>query len=346
MLRSTLLSAARPAALGSASRTSSLSTGRTLSTSASVLHKDSFTSTSPSSASPTSSGSTCSSKTATSSSNSSASDSTSTSQPAAATSTKPLVRESSTSPEELNSQPLPYLSFALGLPNPPTSAPASWREKRDRLISPEYRLASRKAIVKEATRGYFHDFHAIKSHGGKTWRAPPTLIRSDRSLWFPKISGTRLSDKSKVDTVAMFNNKVSIVALLGSKISEEHTKSFYHHTIHHLSPQSLHFQLVQINLQTNPLKNYLVSLFLSSLRSQIDPSFHHTYLLSNQDIELEKESIGFHNKHVGYTYLVDQKGRIRWAGCGFAEQAEMQALFNCTRVLLDRSRQGEEKSKK
>lgn len=205
-------------------------------------------------------------------------------------------------------------------------------------------MASRKSIVTQATRGYFHDFHAIKSHGGKTWRAPSTLIKDDRSLWFPRIQGTRLSDKRKTNTVDLFRNKISIVALLGSKISEEHTRSFYSDTLQHYKGHPK-FQLVQINLQTNPLKSYLVSLFLSSLRSQIHPSLQETYLLSGQNIELEQEAIGFHNKHVGYTYLVDEKGRIRWAGGAFAEQAEKNALRACTAVLLDRV-QDEGKRKK
>lgn len=196
-------------------------------------------------------------------------------------------------------------------------------------------MAARKAIVKEATRGYFHDFHAIKSHGGKTWRAPPTLIKDERALWFPRIEGTRLSDKAKCSTVELFHNKISIVALLGSKISEEHTKSFYAPSLAAFANHPK-FQLVQINLQSNPLKSYLVSLFTSSLRSQIDEQFHKTYLLSSQNIELEKDALGFHNKHVGYTYLIDHKGRIRWAGSAFAEEQEKTALKTCTGVLLDR----------
>ena len=33
--------------------------------------------------------------------------------------------------------------------------------------------------IKEATKGYYSDFHALKKFGGKTWIAPPTLIRED-----------------------------------------------------------------------------------------------------------------------------------------------------------------------
>lgn len=61
-----------------------------------------------------------------------------------------------------------------------------------------------------------------------------------------------------------------------------------------------------------------------------------TYLLSHQDISLEREAIRFDNKHVGYTYLVGPDGKIRWAGCGFAERQERQALAACTGVLLNR----------
>ncbi|CBQ73541.1 related to ATP10-F1F0 ATPase complex assembly protein [Sporisorium reilianum SRZ2] len=255
--------------------------------------------------------------------------------PSPSPSTKPLVRESSSSPEQLNTLPLPYLSFALGVPTPPTSSSATWSETRERLVSPEHRMASRKAIVKEATRGYFHDFHAIKSHGGKTWRAPTTLIKADRAMFFPKFTGTRLSDKAKTNTVDMLRNKISIIALLGSKISEEHTKSFYADTLAQFATHPK-FQLVQINLQSNPLKSYLVSLFLASLRSQVPEPLHPTYLLSSTNIELEKDALGLHNKHVGYTYLVDDAGRIRWAGGAFAEDAEKHALASCTAVLLDR----------
>lgn len=58
-------------------------------------------------------------------------------------------------------------------------------------------------------------------------------------------------------------------------------------------------------------------------------------------MELERDAMGLHNKHVGYTYLVGPDLKIRWAGCGFAEQDESRALLNCTGVLLRRIEEGE-----
>jgi len=116
---------------------------------------------------------------------------------------------------------------------------------------------------------------------------------------------------------------------------QEHTRSFYEAAYErfHTYP---HFQLVQINLQENSLKAYLISLFLSSLRSQVAPKLQSTYLLSQQSLDMVREPMGLHNKHVGYTYLVGPDGKIRWAGSAFAEPDEARTLVACTGVLLDR----------
>lgn len=231
------------------------------------------------------------------------------------------------------------------------------------------RMEKRKVIVQQATRGYFHDFHAMQSHGGKTWRAPSTLIRQDRARYFPNIQGTRLSDKATANTTDLFKGKVSLVSIMSSQVSEEHAKSFaeallplyypslsssasnqqppqqqQHGSSSGSSPRknSGHFQWVQLNLQENSLKAYLVGLFLSSLRKTIPEPLQPTYLLTNQNMEMEREDLGLSNKHVGYTFLVGPDFKIRWAGCAFAEREERDALVACAGVLVNRLK--EEKS--
>ncbi|WFD33798.1 U3 snoRNP protein [Malassezia cuniculi] len=234
-----------------------------------------------------------------------------------------------------NAQPLPYLTHPLGVDKRPTSKKLTFAERHPEWFDRDARMEDRRKIVKEATRGYFHDFHAMRAHGGKTWRAPSTMIRQDRALYFPDIKGTALSDSSTKHTTDLFHEKVSIVSILTSKVSEEHTRSFYTQAVERFASNA-NFQLVQINLQENALKAYLISLFLSSLRKQIPPKDQATYLLSSQNMDAVRENIGMENKHVGYTYLVGPDGKIRWAGCGFAESDEERALTACTAVLLDR----------
>ncbi|WFD26809.1 Mitochondrial ATPase complex subunit atp10 [Malassezia nana] len=246
-----------------------------------------------------------------------------------------------------NAEPLPFLSQPLGVTKRPTSEALSWSEKHAEWFNRDARLAKRRMIIKEATRGYFHDFHEIRSHGGKTWRSPTTMIRADvrtsllrqKALYFPDIAGTCLADKSKKHTADMLYDHVSIVAMLTSKVSEvrtiEHTRSFYEAAVTRFRTHP-RFQLVQINLQENSLKAYLLSLFVSSLRAHVPTDLQATYLLSHQNMDLVREDMGLHNKHVGYTYLVAPDGKIRWAGSAFAEPDEARALVACTGVLLDR----------
>ena len=45
------------------------------------------------------------------------------------------------------------------------------------------------------------------------------------------------------------------------------------------------FQLVQINLQDNLVKSWLVSLFTSGIKKQVPEALWSTYMISNQNME-------------------------------------------------------------
>ena len=42
------------------------------------------------------------------------------------------------------------------------------------------------------------------------------------------------------------------------------------------------------------------------------------------------------NSRIGYVYLVDQNLKIRWAGCADATEEEVEALFRCAVLLIQR----------
>lgn len=97
-----------------------------------------------------------------------------------------------------------------------------------------------------------------------------------------------------------------------------------------------HYQFIQINLQENLLKSFLVNLFANSLRNVVPPSLQANYLVSSQNMEYVREPLGMTNSKVGYVYLIDENLRIRWGGCADATAEESQALESCTGVLLKR----------
>ncbi|KAG9093070.1 Mitochondrial ATPase complex subunit atp10 [Ceratobasidium sp. UAMH 11750] len=105
--------------------------------------------------------------------------------PSASASKQPPNAQSSTpaaaeSPAD-KGLPLSFLSKPLGVADVPSATPKTWSESRDELLDRNKHLEKRRHLVKEVTRGYFHDFHKLKHHGGKMWIAPRVLIREDVS---------------------------------------------------------------------------------------------------------------------------------------------------------------------
>ncbi|GAA5983212.1 hypothetical protein JCM11641_006852 [Rhodosporidiobolus odoratus] len=240
--------------------------------------------------------------------------------------------------EEKNTKPAPYLSRALGVQKPPTKDKQTKEEWRRDFLSRERRLNERRHLVKQVSKGYFHDYNELRQKGGKAFIAPKTLIREDLSLYFPDVEGTSLATKKPVHTTDLFRGKVSLVAISSFRSSEEHINSFVRPALSDMKNEK-DFQYVYINLQENPLKSFLVSMFISSLRKTVPAEHHSTYLLSHQSLEYLREPMGMENQHVGYTFLVDWNKKIRWAGCGWATVDEEEALRRCSHVLVERFKQ-------
>ncbi|KAF8342767.1 ATP10 protein-domain-containing protein [Cantharellus anzutake] len=232
--------------------------------------------------------------------------------------------------------PLPSLSRPLGVKQRPSAHTNTWEELREDMMDQSKRMDQRRVLIQQATQGYFNDYHRLGDRQGKSWIGPKTLIKSEQALYFPNMEGTRLTPKEPVHTTSVLEGKVSLVAMLSTQASQEHVESFAIRTISE-NKDNPHFQYVQINLQENPLKSFIIALAARSLRKQIPEHLQSTYILSHQNMELFREPMGMENRHVGYVYLVDQDGKIRWAGCSHANPEEIQALAVCTDVLLKRA---------
>ncbi|GJE94841.1 ATPase assembly factor ATP10 [Phanerochaete sordida] len=227
---------------------------------------------------------------------------------------------------------LPFLPRPLGVRERPTTVHATWREE---MMDQDVRQARKEALIKEATKGYFADLAATKRHGGKTWIAPPVLIREEKSLYFPDVAGTPLSGGGKVHTTDLLLGKVSVITVLSSKISELQAKMFTEPTQSQFRDNG-HYQLIQLNLQENLLKSMLVSLFASTIKKAIPQDQWSRYLITSQSMDYIREDMGLHNRHIVYVYLVDTACRIRWAACGDPQPGEIESLRSCTGALLKR----------
>ncbi|EIW78480.1 hypothetical protein CONPUDRAFT_128126 [Coniophora puteana RWD-64-598 SS2] len=255
---------------------------------------------------------------------------------------KPAQKPKSTD----DAPPIPLLQRPLGLRQPPIAAERTWSTTREELMDQDVRMAQREQLIKEVGKGYFTDLNATRHHGGKTWIAPNVNIREDKALYFPNMMGTTLDGKKKQHTTSICRGNISVVSMLNSRMSEIHVKGFTEPTNARFLSNPL-YKYVQVNLQENLLKSFLVSLFLSSIAKATPAELHPTYMVSSQNMDFVREPLGMVNRHVGYVYLLDENLRVRWAGCADAKAEETAALEKCVGVLLARLEQSKKgKAKK
>ncbi|KAL7423474.1 Mitochondrial ATPase complex subunit atp10 [Cryptotrichosporon argae] len=239
-------------------------------------------------------------------------------------------------PDPNSEYTVPPLARPPGTPVPPVAADKSWAQRKDELLDRERHAASRRALVREATQGYFHDYNRVKRNGGKLWIGPPVLIREDRALYFPNISGKTLLS-APAHTTSLLAGHVSLVTVVNTRVSDEHVRSLAGPALDDWA-RVPGFRHVTINHQANALKSLLLGLFIGSLRSSVPKDEWGTYLISSGEwspIDITGP-LGIDNKLLGYVFLVDDACRIRWAGCGQAQGTEADDLRRATAVLMRR----------
>ncbi|KAG5635095.1 hypothetical protein H0H81_012467 [Sphagnurus paluster] len=229
------------------------------------------------------------------------------------------------------------LARPLGVTERPTTILKTRTQKVKELITDsDARMAHRRHLIKEVGKGYYYDMNMTRKHGGKTWIAPKALIREDKALYLPNIKGKSIDTSEEKNTTTMCYGRVTVLAMLGTRMSEVHVKGFVDPTNERYASHPL-YQFVQVNLQENMLKSLLVKIFISSLRGVIPAAQHPTYLVSSQNMEYVRDALGMTNSKVGYVFLIDENLKIRWGGCADATPEEAMALETCTGVLLKRA---------
>ncbi|ATY58942.1 F1F0 ATP synthase assembly [Cordyceps militaris] len=240
-------------------------------------------------------------------------------------------------------KPLPR---PIGMPLPPrpgenTGIDDRTREQRKKDFSNWDKHLARRRELKISTaqlsRPYFRDWNNLKYHDGKSFIAPPRLFKAEFSLFFPNLYGQTIlkTDKEPRDTTPLLTGKATVVSIFSSQWAEAQTDSF---TTAKANPELQNIlkqhggrdglaQVVRVNYEDNAGKAWLIKLFMGSLRKRFPEHEWDKYLLVRRGItDHIRECIGLLNTKVGYTYLVDQHCRVRWAASGNSSPEEMEGL--------------------
>jgi ATPase complex subunit ATP10 len=257
------------------------------------------------------------------------------------------LRQQATEPKPTQTSPTPdpkdediFIPKPLGRPigfaSPPqpgenASIPKTKKDYSGMTMS-QRNLEKRKDLVEKWGTNYFRDFKNIRKYrSGKTFMANQKIFKKDAAKYFPNFHGDTLEAKGK-DTTNVLNGKISVVNVYSSMWGFSQVETFTgkqtNAALQEILAQNPEIaQRVDVNIEENSMKAWLVALFMWRLKASKPKEDWGRYFVVRKGVsEKIRETIGLLNGRVGYVYLVDQDCKIRWAGSGDAEGTEMDDM--------------------
>ncbi|CAR26552.1 hypothetical protein ZYGR_0H03680 [Zygosaccharomyces rouxii] len=243
---------------------------------------------------------------------------------------------------------LEELKRPIGLAQPPSKATVYSRGNSFRdLFDREKTNKRSKELGLEFSKSGMYDIHIFRKTNGKLFTSPPSYWRSDKSLYFPHITGLSLKD-GQVSLEDTLRGKVSVVRLFSSKVGDDLCKQYLQNDelkLNYLEPsasqslQSKGIQTVDVNFVDSGIKYALMKLFIGRLRSAVPAYRHSHYLLADRE-QLPfnvRETLQINNVYTGFTIVVDPALKIRWMASGSATTDEFKTLWKCVKRIREES---------
>ncbi|ORZ29384.1 ATPase assembly factor ATP10, partial [Catenaria anguillulae PL171] len=155
---------------------------------------------------------------------------------------------------------------------------------------------------------------------GKLSIAPTTLTDAAISKRFPALTVTPLSETStEIPMLPRLQGQVTLVTLACSTYGDNQTKSF-EMAFRQAYP---HVPVYQISMADTPIKAWILKLNLRYTRAKVPKEQWDKYFVATKlPVDQALEELKVTNKYVGWVFLVDHRGRVRWRANGVATEQE------------------------
>lgn len=201
----------------------------------------------------------------------------------------------------------------------------------------------------------------MRFHKGKVFVANERLFRAEHALYFPNFFGKTLDRNAERrdeefgyngfgrNTCESMYGKVSVVSIVSNKWAEDQVATFCSKEVNKrlwdvINENKDIVQRIEINIETNFIKWWLLQWFASNLRKSRSEEEQQRYFMVKRGVsDVMKEAIGLLNDKGGYVYLVDPNCKIRWAGSAEALDAERESMVKGLKRLVEETRMPREK---
>ncbi|KAI8879447.1 hypothetical protein K501DRAFT_226590 [Backusella circina FSU 941] len=254
--------------------------------------------------------------------------------------TRFLATEAPTKPEKYGT--FRQAPSGIGAREPPVVDHQNWFQRKKQKLRDftDYEkafaahAAERRHLVQEATKSYFADVHEMRQHGGKMYYAPTQLYKADKTGFMPDFEGKDLNG-NKLHTTEKMVGKITLMSFVYAKYGEPHVDTFIKPFLEKYK-DSKDIQVVEVNVQENLMKQWLLKAFVPSIRKNLADNRKDNYVLLMKDISRTRKSLDMSNQYIGYVYLVDQDCKVRWTAHGEATPEELGNLLAMTDYLNEK----------
>ncbi|KAF9181253.1 Mitochondrial ATPase complex subunit atp10 [Haplosporangium sp. Z 767] len=235
-------------------------------------------------------------------------------------------------------QPISALNRNNSKRSPFAKAKDGMKSKVHDWTDKEKNLEKRKELLTDFQSGYFAEFSELSRTGSKLWKGTASMLNADKALYMPNIIGTSLKTSEPTELVDVLKGKVSLVAISGTRFGEEHIETFMTPFLKQwpAGNKSSKVQLVELNIQENPLKAGLVRMMVPFVKKTIPEERHANYILHYKSIKHLKDPLSMQNSYLGYVFLVDSDCKIRWGAHGKGTETEIRTLLESVQKLSER----------